>query len=133
MIYIGISNRAALVPCLNKKSAIQQPYPHCARFLQEYSYEEIKKATDDFCDENKLGQGDYGPVYFGELHCTAVAIKVVDEKEMQKLFQFRQDLLVLGRIRHPHIVQLLGVCQEHGCLVYELMDNGSLEDQLGKK
>lgn len=72
-------------------------------------------------------------MYCGELHCTPVAIKVIDEEGMQGLQQFHQELLVLGRIRHPHIVQLLGVYKEHGCLVYEMMDNGSLEDHLQGK
>lgn len=37
---------------------------------------------------------------------------------------------VLSRIRHPHMVLLLGACPEHGCLVYEYMANGSLDDRL---
>lgn len=37
---------------------------------------------------------------------------------------------VLCTIRHPNMVLLLGACPEYGCLVYEYMDNGSLEDRL---
>lgn len=37
---------------------------------------------------------------------------------------------VLSRIRHPQMVLLLGACPEYGCLVYEYMENGSLEDRL---
>ncbi|KAG2400428.1 U-box domain-containing protein [Vigna angularis] len=40
---------------------------------------------------------------------------------------------VLSCIRHPHMVLLLGACPEHGCLVYEYLDNGSLEDRLFRK
>lgn len=39
-------------------------------------------------------------------------------------------VLVLGSIRHPNIVVLLGACPEFGCLIYEYLDNGSLEDRL---
>lgn len=35
---------------------------------------------------------------------------------------------VLSQLHHPHIVLLLGACPENGCLVYEYMENGSLED-----
>lgn len=37
---------------------------------------------------------------------------------------------VLSRMRHPNMVLLLGACPEYGCLVYEYMEQGSLEDRL---
>lgn len=37
---------------------------------------------------------------------------------------------VLSCMRHPNMVLLLGACPEFGCLVYEYMDYGSLEDRL---
>jgi len=37
---------------------------------------------------------------------------------------------VLSQLRHPHMVLLLGGCPEIGCLVYEYMENGSLDDRL---
>lgn len=40
---------------------------------------------------------------------------------------------VLSCIRHPHLVILVGACPEYGCLIYEYMDNGSLEDRLLQK
>lgn len=40
---------------------------------------------------------------------------------------------VLSCIRHPNMVLLLGACPEYGCLVYEYMGNGSLEDRLHRK
>lgn len=40
---------------------------------------------------------------------------------------------VLSRMRHPNMVILLGACPEYGCLVYEHLENGSLEDRLSCK
>jgi serine/threonine protein kinase len=40
---------------------------------------------------------------------------------------------VLSCIRHPNMVLLLGACPEYGCLVYEYMDNGSLDDRLFRR
>lgn len=37
---------------------------------------------------------------------------------------------VLSQLRHPHIVLLLGACPEIGCLVYEYMENGNLDDHI---
>lgn len=36
-------------------------------------------------------------------------------------------------MRHPNMVLLLGACPEYGCLVYEYMANGSLEDRLFRR
>lgn len=36
-------------------------------------------------------------------------------------------------MRHPNMVLLMGACPEYGCLVYEYMENGSLEDRLFRK
>lgn len=41
-----------------------------------------------------------------------------------------QQVELLNNIRHPNMVHLLGACPEYGCLVYEYMLNGSLEDRL---
>lgn len=40
---------------------------------------------------------------------------------------------VLSCIRHPNMVLLLGACPEYGCLVYEYMANGSLDDRLFRR
>uniref|UniRef100_A0A453QKW4 RING-type E3 ubiquitin transferase n=1 Tax=Aegilops tauschii subsp. strangulata TaxID=200361 RepID=A0A453QKW4_AEGTS len=42
-------------------------------------------------------------------------------------------LEVLGKIRHPHLLLLLGACPERGCVVYEYMENGSLDDALNHR
>lgn len=44
--------------------------------------------------------------------------------------EFRCEVKVLSRVRHPHVVKLLGSCPARGCLVYEFLSNGSLEDRL---
>ncbi|RDX84871.1 U-box domain-containing protein 35, partial [Mucuna pruriens] len=100
---------------------------------RKYTIEEIEIATEKFSPSNKIGEGGYGPVFKGQLDHTPVAIKILRPNANQGRKQFQQEVEVLSCIRHPHMVLLLGACPEHGCLVYEYMDNGSLEDRLYRK
>ncbi|XP_024033175.1 U-box domain-containing protein 51 isoform X1 [Citrus clementina] len=97
---------------------------------RKYTIEEIEEATDKFSEAMKIGEGGYGPVYRGKLDHTPVAIKVLRPDAAQGKRQFQQEVEVLSSIRHPNMVLLLGACPDYGCLVYEYMHNGSLEDRL---
>nr|XP_025689082.1 U-box domain-containing protein 51 isoform X3 [Arachis hypogaea] len=104
-------------------------YGGSARY-RRYTVEEIEAATKGFSNALKVGEGGYGPVYKCELDHTLVAIKVLKTNASQGWSQFHQEIEVLSCIRHPHMVLLLGACPEIGCLVYEYMANGSLDDCL---
>lgn len=100
---------------------------------RRYGIDEIEAATDHFNESNKIGEGGYGPVYQALLDHTPVAIKILRPDRSHGQRQFQQEIEVLSRMRHPHMVLLLGACPEYGCLVYEYMENGSLEDRLFQK
>ncbi|KAL0917298.1 hypothetical protein M5K25_012352 [Dendrobium thyrsiflorum] len=97
---------------------------------RRYSVDEILKATDSFSDSLKIGEGGYGPVFKSTIDHTVVAIKILRSDVAQGIKQFQKEVEVLSCIRHPNMVLLLGACPEYGCLVYEYMSNGNLEDQL---
>ncbi|CAN6860662.1 unnamed protein product [Brassica oleracea] len=103
-----------------------------ARKLQyeEFTWEEIKTATSSFSENLKIGKGAYGDVYKCNLRHTIAAVKVLHSPKSNLSKQFDQEIEILSKIRHPHLVLLLGACPEHGALVYEYMENGSLEDRL---
>ncbi|KAH7427572.1 hypothetical protein KP509_10G049900 [Ceratopteris richardii] len=102
------------------------------RKYSEYTIRELQTATNGFHDDSKLGEGRYGSVYKGELYNSSVAIKVLASEGLGD-DEFYKEVKLISQIYHPHIVALLGACPEKGCLVYEYMVNGSLEDCLNCK
>ncbi|KAK4277324.1 hypothetical protein QN277_015338 [Acacia crassicarpa] len=100
---------------------------------RKYTIQEIEWATQKFSPSFKIGEGGYGPVFKGDLDLTPVAIKLLRPDASQGRKQFHQEVEVLCCIKHPNMVLLLGACPEFGCLVYEYMENGSLEDRLFRK
>ncbi|KAG6503741.1 hypothetical protein ZIOFF_036065 [Zingiber officinale] len=100
---------------------------------RRYKIEEIEEATEYFAADKKVGEGGYGPVYKCYLDHTPVAVKVLRPDAAQGRSQFQHEVEILSCIRHPNMVLLLGACPEYGCLVYEYMANGSLEDRLFRR
>uniref|UniRef100_A0A453JB38 RING-type E3 ubiquitin transferase n=1 Tax=Aegilops tauschii subsp. strangulata TaxID=200361 RepID=A0A453JB38_AEGTS len=98
-----------------------------------FTWEEIDNATASFSESLKIGTGSNGTVYKGHLNHLDVAIKVLHSNDSTSTKHFNQELEVLSRIRHPHLLMLLGACPDKGCLVYEYMENGSLADRLQRR
>ncbi|GAV63651.1 Pkinase domain-containing protein/Usp domain-containing protein [Cephalotus follicularis] len=122
----------ALKEAEEKKKALDA-LAHTDVRYRKYTIEEIEAATEYFAISHKIGEGGYGPVYKGYLDHTPVAIKVLRPDAAQGRSQFQQEVEVLCCIRHPNMVLLLGACPEYGCLVYEYMANGSLDDCLFRR
>ncbi|URD73906.1 U-box domain-containing protein [Musa troglodytarum] len=96
----------------------------------EFSYSELEKATNNFDDSLKIGEGGYGSVYKGTLGQKTVAIKKLNSEGMQGQKEFHKEINVLSQLRHPNLVNLIGTCVEAWALVYDFFPNGSLEDRL---
>uniref|UniRef100_A0A0E0MML6 Protein kinase domain-containing protein n=1 Tax=Oryza punctata TaxID=4537 RepID=A0A0E0MML6_ORYPU len=97
-------------------------------------YSELTIASDNFSDENKLGEGGFGSVFRGFLKemNLYVAIKRVSRYSKQGKKEYISEVRIISRLRHRNLVQLIGWCHSGGdlLLVYELMPNGSLDMQL---
>nr|GEY59823.1 U-box domain-containing protein 34 isoform X1 [Tanacetum cinerariifolium] len=100
---------------------------------RRYTIDEIEVATESFSKAKVVGEGAYGKVYKCNLDHTPVAIKVLWSDTSEKKREFLREVEVLSQLSHPHMVQLLGACPERGCLIYEYMENGSLEEYISKK
>ncbi|KAF6252116.1 kinase-like domain-containing protein [Scenedesmus sp. NREL 46B-D3] len=74
---------------------------------------------------DQIDGGGYSLVYRGLWHGTPVAIKRWFNPQLQEDVQeeFRQEVMTLQQLRHPHVVQFLGACMKAPdlCLVTEHM------------
>ncbi|KAI0492310.1 hypothetical protein KFK09_026581 [Dendrobium nobile] len=96
-------------------------------------YSSLESATKNFSETNILEEGRLGRVYQSCFDGGVVAaVMKLDGYGQEYERMFDNELDLLGRIRHPNIVSLLGYCihGETRFLVYELLQNGSLETQL---
>lgn len=113
-----------------KKSSGSVPQLKGARF---FSFDEVKKYTNNFSESNDVGSGGYGKVYRGILPTgELVAIKRAQQGSMQGGGEFKTEIELLSRVHHKNVVGLLGFCFDRGeqMLVYEYIPNGSLYDTL---
>ncbi|MFS7989023.1 putative protein kinase RLK-Pelle-LRR-IX family [Helianthus anomalus] len=99
------------------------------------SIQVLREATNNFSEENILGRGGFGVVYKGILqNGTKIAVKRMDSGVMgtKGLKEFQAEIAVLTKVRHRHLVALLGYCMNGNerLLVYEYMPQGTLSQHL---
>ncbi|XP_012628043.1 tyrosine-protein kinase ABL2 isoform X6 [Microcebus murinus] len=87
----------------------------------------------DITMKHKLGGGQYGEVYVGvwKKYSLTVAVKTLKEDTME-VEEFLKEAAVMKEIKHPNLVQLLGVCtlEPPFYIVTEYMPYGNLLDYL---
>ncbi|PSS00288.1 LRR receptor-like serine/threonine-protein kinase [Actinidia chinensis var. chinensis] len=95
-----------------------------------FSYKDLKWATKDFSDENKLGGGGFGDVYKGTLkNGNVVAVKKLAIGSSRAQSDFATEVKLISNVHHRNILRLLGCCSKGPelLLVYDCMANGSLD------
>ncbi|THG15953.1 hypothetical protein TEA_029912 [Camellia sinensis var. sinensis] len=95
-----------------------------------FDLESILEATNYFSDENKLGEGGFGPVYKGIFPGgQEIAIKRLSSHSGQGLEEFKNEVVLIAKLQHRNLVRLLGYCikGDEKILLYEYMANKSLD------
>ncbi|XP_031120580.1 uncharacterized protein LOC116023714 [Ipomoea triloba] len=98
--------------------------------LPLFDLSKITRATNNFSDDNKLGEGGFGPVYKGVMKDgQAIAVKRLSKASSQGINEFKNEVICIAKLQHRNLVKLLGCCI-HGnekMLIYEYMPNKSLD------
>ncbi|KAK3141484.1 hypothetical protein QOZ80_4BG0334550 [Eleusine coracana subsp. coracana] len=103
------------------------------RMGRRFSIAEIRAATKNFDESLVIGTGGFGKVYKGEIdEGTTVAIKRANPLCGQGLKEFETEIEMLSKLRHRHLVAMIGYCEEQKemILVYEYMAKGTLRSHL---
>ncbi|KAK0579736.1 hypothetical protein LWI29_030716 [Acer saccharum] len=123
-------NGLALTPIVERFNSLMVAGKKDSVAVIEYHL--LEAATNNFGESNVLGEGGRGRVYkahFNEKFLAAVK-RIEGGQDAQKEFENEMNWLVT--FRHQNIISLVGCCihGETKFLVYEMMQNGSLENQL---
>ncbi|KAL2936166.1 hypothetical protein RDABS01_028989 [Bienertia sinuspersici] len=126
---LDVAKGRPLVPILGKLNSLRMGGKKGNVAVLDYHF--LVSVTNNFEGSNKIADGDLGCVYkacLGENFYAAV--KKFDGGVTD--IRFQNEVEWLSRIQHQNIISLLGICIHENTkfLVYEMMENGSLESQL---
>ncbi|KNA19456.1 hypothetical protein SOVF_061300 isoform A [Spinacia oleracea] len=116
-----------------RKQLSQGPSSSCVLMFSEFSLSDLEVATNYFDPSLKIGGGGNGSTYKGFLHHIEVAIKMLKPNTIHGAREFKKEMDILSKLRHPNLVTLFGACPESCALVFEYLPRGSLEDRLNCK
>eukprot|EP00253_Pinus_taeda_P017388 PITA_17388 len=95
-----------------------------------FTMEALIMATENFHENNKLGEGGFGAVYKGTTEDgKEIAVKKLSLRSLQGKREFLNEVQLVANIQHRNLVNLLGCCAEGSerLLVYEYLPNKSLD------
>ncbi|KAL5579252.1 hypothetical protein UlMin_011694 [Ulmus minor] len=101
--------------------------------LPLYSFNFVETSTNNFSEENKLGEGGFGIVYKGRLPGGQdIAVKRLSRRSCQGLEEFKNEIIMIAKLQHRNLVRLHGCCiqGDEKMLLYEYMPNKSLDSFL---
>ncbi|KAL0919831.1 hypothetical protein M5K25_011952 [Dendrobium thyrsiflorum] len=124
----------AFFPFLCRRSSdVREPDRRNSNTWRVFSLKELHSATNRFNYDNKLGEGGFGSVYWGQLwDGSQIAVKRLKVWSNKAEMEFASEVEILGRVRHKNLLCLRGYCAEgqERLIVYDYMPNLSLMSHL---
>ncbi|XP_039072153.1 putative receptor-like protein kinase At4g00960 [Hibiscus syriacus] len=99
----------------------------------QFQLKSVTKATNNFSQDNMLGQGGFGAVYKGRLDDgQEIAVKRLFHESGHGDEEFKNEVMVMARLQHRNLVRLKGFCLERKekLLIFEFVPNSSLDQFL---
>ncbi|KAJ4833152.1 hypothetical protein Tsubulata_043488, partial [Turnera subulata] len=92
--------------------------------LKIFSYDELRMSTNDFRNENRIDDFQYGKTFYGTIQDKQVVVKIWQPgshswaSNCDNAFRLRHPQLIC----HPNLVELIGYCRkdEHFGIVYDV-------------
>ncbi|XP_074267943.1 U-box domain-containing protein 33-like isoform X2 [Silene latifolia] len=100
--------------------------------LVEFSLLDLQSATCNFSESFKMCERGFCSVYKGELLGRTITIQRLHAHNIQAPSQFQKEVEVLGNLRHPHLINLVGACPEAWSIVYDYVPD-TLQSRLFQK
>ncbi|XP_043722998.1 leucine-rich repeat receptor-like serine/threonine-protein kinase SKM1 [Telopea speciosissima] len=84
-------------------------------------------------EENAVSRGSEGTLYRGKSAVNDLQFIVEEINDNTNPSNFWVEVMKLGKLRHPNVVQLIGSCRSErgGFLLYEFIEGNSMRDVLG--
>eukprot|EP00257_Ricinus_communis_P015371 XP_015573261.1 receptor-like cytosolic serine/threonine-protein kinase RBK2 isoform X1 [Ricinus communis] len=123
--------REELIPVIS--SPLDAELCYLKSSWKNFALADIKAATNDFSQDNLIGQGGYAEVYKGQLEDgQLVAIKRLTRGSAEEMtVDFLSELGIMVHVDHPNIAKVIGYGVEGGMhLVLQLSAHGSLASLL---
>ncbi|KAJ9164112.1 hypothetical protein P3X46_023728 [Hevea brasiliensis] len=96
---------------------------------ERYTLKELLQATNNFHNNNKIGEGGFGSVYWGRTSKgVEIAVKRLKAMTAKAEMEFAVEVEILGRVRHKNLLGLRGFYAggDERLIVYDYMPNHSL-------
>ncbi|KAL3740549.1 hypothetical protein ACJRO7_021775 [Eucalyptus globulus] len=81
----------------------------------QFDWDILLAATNNFSQENKIGEGGFGEVYQGRFpNGQEIAVKKLSHSSGQGVEEFKNEIVLVAKLQHRNLVRLLGFAWKEG-------------------